>query len=355
MIQIARNLLPSVHRNMHGTTLRSVARALLLLLLAVPAAAQGRVTRVGMIGLDTSHSLAFTRVLNDSAAAPDVAGFRVVAAYPFGSRTIESSSSRIPGYTADMRKLGVEIVGSIDELLKRVDVVLLETNDGRLHLEQALQVFRAGKPVFIDKPVAGSLADAIAIYDAARHYRVPVFSSSSLRYATGAQAARAGAIGTVLGVDAFGPATLEATHPDLFWYGIHGVELLFTAMGTGLEEVVRMHADSTDVVVGRWSGGRLGTFRGIRSGKRDYGGHAFGTNAIAPLGPYGGYRPLLVEITKFFRTGVPAVSAEETIEIFAFMEAADESKRRGGAPVRLDEVLAKARAEAGRRWTRTPR
>lgn len=321
----------------------------LLALLSPPASAQ--TVRVGMIGLDTSHSPAFTRLFNDPAAPPELSGFRVVAAYPYGSRTIASSAERIPRYTEEVEKLGVEIVGSIDELLRRVDVVLLETNDGRLHLEQALQVFRAGKPVFIDKPVAASLADALAIFAAAEHFRVPVFSSSSLRYAKGVAPIREGSIGKVVGVDSYSPAILEPTHPDLFWYGVHGVEMLFAAMGTGVEEVVRVHSDSTDVVVGRWAGGRIGTFRGIRQGRRDYGGTAFGSTGIAPLGPYEGYRPLVVEIARFFRTRVPPVSAQETIEIFAFMEAADESKRRGGAPVRVDEVLARARAAAEQRWS----
>jgi predicted dehydrogenase len=297
---------------------------------------------VGIIGLDTSHSPAFTQLLNADSVAPDLAGFRVVAAYPYGSRTIESSTSRIPEYTAAVEKLGVQIVGSIDELLRQVDVVLLETNDGRPHLEQALQVIRAGKPVFIDKPIAGSLKDAVTIFDAARKAGVPVFSASSLRYAAGAQAVYGGAIGKVLGADAFSPATLEPHHPDLFWYGIHGVELLFTAMGTGVEEVTRVHADSTDIVVGRWSDGRLGTFRGTRNGKHEYGGTAYGTKGNAQLGPYDGYRPLLVEIVKFFRTGISPVTPAETLEIYAFMAAADESARQGGRPVKVREVLARA-------------
>jgi GFO/IDH/MocA oxidoreductase family protein len=305
--------------------------------------------RVGVIGLDTSHSPAFTEVFNDPQAAPDVAGFRVTAAYPYGSRTIESSYSRIPKYSDEMRQLGVEIVDSVAEVLRRADVVLLMTNDGRLHLEQARQVLQAGKPIFIDKPLAASLADAVAIFDSAERAHVAVFSSSSLRYAAGAQAARGGSFGRVVGADAFSPATLEPTHPDLFWYGIHGVELLFTALGTGCEQVVRVHADETDVVVGRWTDGRIGTFRGIRDGRGDYGGTAFGAEGIGPLGPFDGYRPLLVAIAQFFRTGVPPVGADETLEIYAFMEAAHESTRRGGLPVRIADVLAKARAEAAAR------
>lgn len=299
---------------------------------------------MGIIGLDTSHSLAFTKAFNDPAAKPGLGGYRVVAAYPKGSNDIESSVSRIPGYTEDVRKLGVEITGSIAELLDKVDVVLLETNDGRLHLEQALPVFEAGKTVFIDKPVAASLTDAIAIFEAAQKHKVPVFSASSLRYMGNAQEVRAGKIGKVLGADTFSPAKLEKTHPDLFWYGVHGVEALFTVMGTGCKSVSRVYTEGTDIVVGVWEDGRLGTFRGIREGKHEYGGTAFGEEGHAALGPYGGYLPLLVEIVKFFETGQPPVSPQETLEIFAFMEAADESKRRGGAMVSIEKVMKKAGA-----------
>lgn len=300
--------------------------------------------KVGIIGLDTSHSVAFTKVLNDPNAKPDVAGCKVVAAYPPGSRDIESSVSRIPKHTREVRELGVEITGSIKELLEKVDVVLLETNDGRLHLEQALPVFKAGKRMFIDKPIAASLSDAMAIFEAAEEYNVPIFSSSSLRYMSTAQDIASGkTVGKVMGANAYSPAKLEQTHPDLFWYGVHGVETLFTVMGTGCKSVVRVHTDGTDVVTGTWEDDRIGTFRGIRSGKSGYGGTAFGEEGIAAIGPYEGYRPLLVEIVKFFKTGNPPVSAKETLEIFAFMEAADESKRQGGVPVALDDVCLQAR------------
>ena len=315
--------------------------------------AERKELRAGIIGLDTSHAVAFTKILNDPEAKEDVAGCRVVAAYPKGSPDIESSVSRVPGYTEEVKKHGVEIVDSIEELLKKVDVVLLETNDGRPHLEQVLPVLKAGKLVFIDKPIAGSLSDAIAILDAAEKYKVPVFTSSSLRYTEGAQALRKGKIGDIIGCDAYSPCSLEATHPDLFWYGIHGVETLFTVMGTGCESVTRVSTPGLDVVVGKWAGGRVGTFRGIRQGKSGYGGTAFGTKGIDQIGSYGGYRPLLVEIVKFFRSGESPVSREEMLEIYAFMEAADESKRQGGCPVTLESVMAKAREAAARATAET--
>jgi predicted dehydrogenase len=302
--------------------------------------------RAGIIGLDTSHVVAFTELLNAVEPKPALAGVRIVAAYPGGSPDLAASHDRVAGYTKELRdKFGVAIVDSIDELLSRVDVVLLESVDGRPHLEQARPVFQARKPVFIDKPVAGSLADAIAIFELARTTGTPCFSSSSLRFSPGIMGMRQNAkVGEVLGCDAYGPCSLEEHHPDLFWYGIHGVETLFTIMGTGCERVSRIQTEGTELAAGVWKGGRIGTFRGLRQGHHDYGATVFGTKGVASSGGYGGYEPLVVEIVKFFKTGKPPVSALETLEIFAFMEAADESKRQGGKPVELESVMAKARA-----------
>jgi hypothetical protein len=300
--------------------------------------------RVGIIGLDTSHCEAFTKVLNDPNSGPDYAGFKVTAAYPYGSRDIESSASRIPQYTEDIKKYGVKITKSIDELLKETDVILLETNDGRLHKEQAMQVIKAGKKLFIDKPLAASLKDSIAIFDAAKKNNVPVFSSSSLRFSQDVQDIASGkTIGRVLGADTFSPCTIEKTHPDLYWYGIHGVETLYTVLGRGCKQVMRAHQDETDVVTGIWNDGRIGTFRGTRNGVYDYGGTAYGEKGNSKFSAHGGYEPLLKEIVKFFRTGVSPIDPQDTIEIYAFMEAADESKRKNGYPVLIDDVLNKAK------------
>ncbi|REK18823.1 MAG: gfo/Idh/MocA family oxidoreductase [Planctomycetota bacterium] len=315
------------------------------------AAAQedSKVLRAGIIGLDTSHAPAFAKLLNSSEADSEVAGVKVVAAFPGGSPDVESSASRVEGFTKQLADMGIEIVPSIEDLLTKVDVVLLESVDGRPHLEQVIPVLRAGKPVFIDKPVAGSLADAVAIFDLAKQLNVPCFSSSSLRFSKGILGMRDNEkIGKVVGCDARGPCSLEPHHPDLFWYGIHGTEILFTIMGPGIEEVTRTQTEGTEFVVGRWNDGRIGTFRGLRAGAHGYGATVYGEKAIAPSGGYDGYQPLVVEIVKFFKTGKPPVSAEETLEIYAFMEAADESKRQGGVPVKIDSVMEKARKAAAK-------
>jgi predicted dehydrogenase len=292
--------------------------------------------RVGIIGLDTSHSVAFTKSLLKGDAA--FKGYKVVAAYPQGSLDIVSSTERIPGYTEEVKKMGVEIVNSIADLLEKVDVVLLETNDGRRHLEQALQVFKSGKRIFIDKPIAASLKDAKEIFIAAEKYNVPVFSASSLRFAKGMSEIKNGSLGKVQGADTYSPMKFEKTHPDLYWYGIHGVEMLFTVMGTGCESVQRIIGVDQEVFIAKWKDGRIGTFRGIKNGKQDYGGTALGEKGISTLGPYNGYDPLLIEIINFFETGISPVDKNETLEICAFIEAADLSKKRNGQVVTLKKA-----------------
>lgn len=322
-------------------------------LLSLTAAAQdAKPIRLGIIGCDTSHVPAFTKAFNDPKATGDLAGFKVVAAFPGGSKDIESSHTRVPQYVEQLKGLGVEIVDTIPALLEKVDAVLLESVDGRPHLEQARPVIAAKKPLFIDKPLAGSLADAIAIAQLAKQNNVPWFSSSSLRFGPKLVALKSDPrVGEIVGCDAFSPCPTEPHHPDLFWYGVHGVETLYTIMGPGCETVTRVttgtgEKEGAELVTGAWKNGRIGTFRGIRSGKADYGAVVFGSKGIATQIGFEGYKPLADQIGKFFKTGQPPIAPDETIELIAFMEAADESKRQGGNPVKIADVIAKARAEA---------
>lgn len=326
---------------------RSLLIAVVVCLIGVSVgagASENAVFRVGIIGLDTSHVVAFTEILNNPAKNY---GCKVVAGYPGGSPDIESSASRVKGYTDTLRdKFGVQIVDSIEELCRKVDGVLLESVDGRPHLAQVRPVIAAKKPVFLDKPMAGSLADVLEIFRLAQVNNVPCWSSSSLRFGPGTIGLRnSEAVGKVVGCDAFSPCSLEEHHVDLYWYGVHGVEMLFTVMGTGCQSVQRAQTKDYELVVGVWKDGRIGTFRGLRGGKADYGTLVFGTKGIVRGGGYEGYGHLVDEIVKFFKTGKAPVSPEETIEIFAFMTAADESKAKNGARVELAAVLEEAKKQ----------
>jgi len=309
-------------------------RLTVLLLLSALAAA-GAEFRLGIVGTDTSHVIAFTQAFHERSSPDYVPGFRVVAAYKGGSPDVESSRTRVDKYAQELQsRWNVEIVPDIAALCAKVDGVLLESVDGRTHLAQARQVFAARKPVFIDKPLAATLEDAREIARLAREAGVPWFSSSSLRYSEIVTALRSP---QTTGVTTWGPGPLEEHHYlDLSWYGIHPIEMLYALMGTGCQEVTRVSSPDADVVVGRWKDGRIGTVRALRPSS-GYGAVVFRPKGAAQSNEKmaTGYGPLLQEIARFFESRVAPVANEETLEIFAFMDAAQRSKETGGRPVRL--------------------
>ena len=319
-------------------------KTLFLALVLTSAAALAEDLKIGVIGMDTSHVTAFTKLLNDATAPDHVPGGKVVAAFKSASADIPSSIGRVEEYATVMdRDFGVKFVPTIEELCREVDCVLLLSVDGRPHLAQARPVIAAKKRLFIDKPIGGTLRDAVEIFRLAKEAGVPVFTSSAYRYYDSMIELKKTDVGEIRSAISYGPAHLEEHHPDMFWYGVHPAEALFTVMGRGCESVVRTHSAETDVITGAWSGGRIGVLHALRTKPLPHKVTVFGDKGFAEQKSAGdSYAPLVREIMQFFQTGVSPVSAEETLELMAFMEAADESKRRDGQPVKLSEVLAAA-------------
>jgi hypothetical protein len=295
--------------------------------------------RVGIIGTDISHVLHFTRILNDPKDPDHLPGARVVAAYKGGSPDIVSSRTRVDDYAKQIsEKYNVEIVPDIPTLCSKVDAVLLESGDGRIHLSQVKPVLAAHKPVFIDKPLASTLEDAREIARLGKEAGVPWFSSSGFRFGELAAMMKAP---DALGIDVWGPGPLEEHHYlDQSWYAIHPIELLFTLMGTGCVEVSRASggdaATGSEVMVGRWKDGRLGMVRSMRpSGQYGVVVHRPKQVLQSPANVPFTYVPLLKQIVLFFQTGKPPVSNAETLEIFAFLDAVQRSKEAGGKPMTL--------------------
>ncbi len=296
--------------------------------------------RVGMIGLDTSHVVAFTKLLNDPAQEYHVPGARVMVAYPGGSPDFELSWRRVDGFTRELRdSYGIEILDSPESVAERSDAILLESVDGRVHREQFARIAPLARPTFIDKPLATTSADARAIADLARQHNVPLMSCSSLRFSETLQhALQTADPGQTFGSDCYGPLPVEPTQPGLFWYGIHTVEMLYAAMGTGCEQVTAVTSADHDLIVGRWRDGRIGSLRGNRAGSNGFGcllhgpgGTQYADSSADKKPPYAS---MLERVLAMFATGRPAVPVEETLEIIRFIEAANAS-RETGQPVRL--------------------
>ncbi|MEE3367925.1 MAG: Gfo/Idh/MocA family oxidoreductase [Planctomycetota bacterium] len=322
--------------------------------------------RVGIVSIDNYQGLAFTELFhNPPADNPALRGLKVVAAWPGGSPDLEESFTNVPRWKPLLQKQGVQMEDTIDAVLAQVDAVMLMTVDGRPHLAQVRPVLKAGKPVYIGRPMAASLEDVIEMFHLARRYKTPIFSSSQHRFSPGiAQMRSHPEVGEVTGCLVYGGCPTEPHHPDFFYHAIHSFESLYTIMGIGALSVTRARTAETELVTGVWRDGRIGTYRGIRQGTVQYSALVFGSKGIAPAGQYGypapvngvvpksrykGYEGVATEIARFYKSRRPPVTATETIELFAFMEAAHESGRRGGAPVGIPEVIAQAQGRVARR------
>ena len=298
-------------------------------------------TRIGIVGADTSHTAAFVKIMNVD-KDPDVAGFRVTHAYKWGSRDIPGCTNRYSKIVPEIEAAGVKMTETIAELVANVDCVMLETCDGRPHLEQAREILASGKPCYIDKPLAGDMRDSLAILRLAKRAGVQVFCASSLRYTKAVKAAVRGEYGGIRAADMFAPGNYEPTNSRYFWYAIHGADPLFATMGTGCRDVTCVSGGDSDVIVGRWADGRTGTVRVFHE-RGGYGGSVVNDERkLFDLGGYEGYKVLLVEILKFFKTGVSPIPQDELEEVYLFLDAARISRERGGKTVSLSETRALA-------------
>jgi len=289
--------------------------------------------KLGILDFDTSHVVQFAKRLNHKGISEDqwVDGATVVIGCPGES---EMAPERIPGYRKELEALGIPMVDKPEAMIGSIDGMLIESQQGGVHLQRARPFLEAGIPCFIDKPFACGLADARQLVELAERHNVPIFSSSSLRYAPELQQYLADPKqGKVSGACVYGPAPLDDRNPGLYHFGIHAVEVLYTIMGPGCERVTCLHEQDTDLVSAKWKDGRLASIRGFRSGKAAYGCIAFAEQGIQAISIETTYtsRELLKRIVQMFATQKAPLDIHVTLEIIAFIEAALKSGKNHGA------------------------
>ena len=289
--------------------------------------------KIGLIGLDTSHVVAFSKLLNRDDDPYNVAGARVVAGYPGGTPDWEISASRVDGFTAQLGdEFGVSIEEEPEAVAEQSDLVFITAVDGRDHRRLFERVVGAGKPIFIDKPFATTVADAQAMIDGAKAAGIPLMSCSSLRYAEAfTKALKQDELGEVVGIDVFGPMALQDGLPGLFWYGCHGIEMVVAAMGAGCESLAATATERADVIAMRWADGRVASYRGLREAHSRFGAtihrsQGFQTVDVASESkPY--YASLLEAILRSLPKGQSDVPANQMLEVVRLMVAGNESRR----------------------------
>ena len=292
---------------------------------------------VGLIGLDTSHAVAFTRLLNDPESEFHVCGGKVTTAYAGGSPDVEMSISRVDGFTATLRDdFGVTLCDSPEAVADACDLVFIETIDGRIHRQLFERIAPFGKPTFIDKPFTIDPDEAKVILELAAGSAVPVMSCSALRYADNLQAAlNDDAAGGISGCDTFGPMNILEPFEGLYWYGVHMAEMLVTALGAGCRRVQAYKNANHDVIACEWDDGRMGVIHGLREQHKQFGitlhrrdGMTF-HNISANQRPY--YASLLDAIFRSLPEGRSDIPESEMLEVIRIMDAANSSRRTGAA------------------------
>jgi predicted dehydrogenase len=294
--------------------------------------------RLGIVDFDSSHCIEFTRRFNHVGLSPDqyVDGARVVAGWP---GTSEMAPQRIAGFRDQVGAAGVELVGGPEELIGRIDAVLISSLCGSAHLERARPFLEAGIPTFVDKPFACSVADADAIIGLARRTGTLLLHASALRFSSSVTQLRAQIerVGPLRGLISYGPAKRDPFNPGLVHYGIHAIEVLYALMGAGCESVACTSTEGADVVTGRWHDGRLATLRGARAGATAYGVIAYREEAVVsqPISTYDAYTNFCRELVRAFVEGRPMVPYEEIQEVTRFALTALASEQAGGIPLNL--------------------
>ena len=292
----------------------------------------GKELSIGLIGLDMSHAVEFTRRLNDREHAEHVPGARVTAGWPGGSADFPLSCTRVEKFMAQVREMGVEIADSPEAVAQRVDVLFITAADGRAHRPLFERIVGFKRPTFIEKPLATSSHDARGIFRISAEAKVPVMSCSTARFGEPLQRAVADdSLGKIIGCDVFGPMPEEPTQPGLFWYGVHSIEVLNVVMGRGCREVRAYRNDDCDLVTATWDGGRVATFRGMRKGEWKFGMtlHRERGAEFVDLLHNSWFKPTIELMLAHLPHGTSPVEAADTLEIIRIIEAANASRASG--------------------------
>ncbi|MBS0265134.1 MAG: Gfo/Idh/MocA family oxidoreductase [Planctomycetes bacterium] len=343
---------------------RSLAAGLLLVCGWMHATQGAEPVRVGILGFDNYQAVEYAAFFNNPKAEGDLAGLRVTAAYPAISPDYPESAvltarwqqQMLDQYKDNPAAPRVEIVGSVNDLLAKCDAVMIWSLDGRLHLEQARAVIAARKRLFIGRPLTATPPDAVALFKLAAEAKVPLWSCSQHRFSPGFSGMRNHPeVGKVLGCDVYGGYAVSAPPADEFSRALHSIETLYTIMGPGVQKLSCVSTPAAESITAVWGDGRVGTYRGVKQGAVKYSATVFGEQGVSTAGIYGhgvpvkgvvptddkymGYGGLAIELAKFFKGGEPPVTAAETLEIFAFLQAAEESRANHGAMVKLKNLL----------------
>jgi predicted dehydrogenase len=195
--------------------------------------------RIGLVGTESDHAGDFLRLINAMGRSP---GDRIVAIWGEDAARTQEVVERFGQ---------IPVAGNPVDFRGDVDAAVIVARDGNRHLELARPFIEEGMPVFIDKPLACSVADARAILNAAKQSGSRVMSASALRWQPDTEAVerKVAALGGPISVTATGTFYPDSPYGGSFFYGIHAAELAVQFAGGAVEDITVERAGPSGVVV----------------------------------------------------------------------------------------------------------
>lgn len=288
--------------------------------------------KVALIGLDTTHSIEFTRRMVGTDVPPEQCVHRLQPTMCMSFETPFQNREGLAARTEIMQSMGVRVTEDFDEAVRGADALMLEINDPALHLEYFMRVAALGKPVFLDKPFAPDMAQAHEICAVAAANGTKFFTASSLRFDPAVVAASA-ANPTPKRAYLWGPLGRALAGSSVVWYGVHTVEMLQRLMGRGATSVRAIPDVNGTVFVAEYGDGRRGVLE-MTEGNYRYGGvlHCAkgGAETVFTIGAdLAFYGAMVREIETFFHGESVGVALDDMLESMAILQAADRAYTSG--------------------------
>ena len=293
------------------------------------------IMRIGAIGIDSSHLPEFSRRMKELNAAKKT---RCLVTHVFdpGGHDLPKAAE----WLAKTRDMGAQQVGSMDELLKSVDGVMVLSVNGNKHLPLSLPSLERGLPTYIDKPLTCNLSEAKQLLATARKTSARCYSASSLRFPAEVTEMDKAALGALKAIDAFGPGSIHALMEGLFFYGVHTIEMVDALWGPGVKRVSAVHLEDRDLLDLDYHDGRFARLRMERKGAYEFGATVHGEKGVkqfkvdfAPV-----YTRLMEGMARFFEGGAAPPPLRDLVENVAVMEAGNASMKRDGAWVEIEKI-----------------
>lgn len=310
--------------------------------------------RIGAIGIDSSHLPEFTKRIKgmrvEGKTSCEVTHFWDPGNHEWQHpEGVARSAQDVESWRKTTLELGAKQVGSLDELLKSVDGVMVLNINGHRHLELAIGPIARGMPTYIDKPLTCSLDQARALLAMTRQYKARCYSASSLRFITEIPKLDAEKLGKIVAIDAFGNGELLDMMPDLWHYGCHSIEMVdaifkWSGQGPGVKRVSSVATGNATtgyhLVDLDYHDGRIARIRLDRNGAWAFGATVHGSKGVqqfvvdfAPV-----YTRLVEGMARFFEGGAAPVDLRDIVENVAVMEAGNRSIQQDGAWISVPTI-----------------